>query len=238
MEILRSHEILLVNLARLVQRELLGHFLSEIKKRQPFKHFGERISSVIGEVHLSDINSVIGQIVVNYVGIITLDVEFEYFSIVLEELFLRFYPASSQLVFQVIHHKRVLFRHEFVHCFVLKVVERALEGVRLRDSQILVKFTSILVTIVYFYAFWKYFHFLTNTEVIYWQESFVVISQNLILFYITFCLLRNIPWGIPLFNYFSSVICKELSSKKKQILICLILSFSMGVSTALSLKYP
>jgi hypothetical protein len=143
----------------------LGIFYLKLKEK-PFKHFGERISAVIGEVDLPDIDGVVSQVIMYNVGIVTLDVEFEYFPVVLEKLFLGFNPSSSQLVLQIVHHKGVLFGHEFVHCFVLEVVERTLKGIRLGHSQARVKFTSILVTIVYFYAFRKYFHFLTNIEVI------------------------------------------------------------------------
>lgn len=106
----------------------MGIFYLKINLIEPFEHFRERVSSVIGEVNLPDINSIVCQIIVDNIRIVTLHVEFKHLSVILQELFLRFNSSTSQLVFQIIHHERVFFGDEFVDGFVLEVVQRTVVG--------------------------------------------------------------------------------------------------------------
>lgn len=107
LEVHRSEEVFLVDLARLVQGELLVHFLS-------FEHEGERVTAVVGRVDFADVDGVVGQVIVNDVRILTLNMELQDFAVVFQKLFLGFHAASAQFVFQVVHHLRVLDGDVFV----------------------------------------------------------------------------------------------------------------------------
>lgn len=103
LEILRTNEILSVNLTRLVQRKFLGKLLSS-------KHHREGVSSTILEIDFSDFNSVISEVVVQDIGNLTEDVVAEDFSVVLEELLLRGDLTTSKFVLSVVLHGVVLLR--------------------------------------------------------------------------------------------------------------------------------
>ena len=76
-------------LTRLVHIERLGQSLSS-------QVDGEGVSSVIREVHLSDLNCVVGKEVMPLeLQVSTLCVESENFSIVIQELFLRRYSTTT-----------------------------------------------------------------------------------------------------------------------------------------------
>jgi hypothetical protein len=76
----------------------LGIFYLEFrvdnKVNLPFKHFGVRVSSVVGKVDFANVNGVIGQIEMYYIGVVTLNVEFQDLPVILEELFLRLHSAA------------------------------------------------------------------------------------------------------------------------------------------------
>lgn len=107
LEIGGREEVFLVDLARLVQGEFLEHLLS-------FEHQGEGVSPVVGGIHFADVDGVIGQVVMDDVGVLGLDVELQDFSVVLQKLFLGLDTAAPQLVFEVVHHLRVLNRDIFI----------------------------------------------------------------------------------------------------------------------------
>ena len=75
------------------------------------QHHGEGVAATIGIVDFLDFNCVIGQIVVQYVRDITPHIEFEYFPVVFQELFLRSDFASSEFMLKVVFHFLVLLRH-------------------------------------------------------------------------------------------------------------------------------
>jgi hypothetical protein len=112
-EVLGSHVFLLIHLTRLIEGKLLMQLLSRIKK-WPFEHEREGVSAVIGEVDLSDVDGVVGQVIVDNVGVIGHHVEKEYFTVVLQELFLGLDSATAQLVLEVIHHAGVFLRNVFI----------------------------------------------------------------------------------------------------------------------------
>jgi hypothetical protein len=107
LEVHGSEKVFLVDLARLVEGELLVHFLS-------FEHERERVTAVVGRVDFADVDGVVGQVIVNDVRILTLNMELQDFAVVFQKLFLGFHTASTQFVFQVVHHLRVLDGDVFV----------------------------------------------------------------------------------------------------------------------------
>jgi hypothetical protein len=94
--------LLLVNLTRLENLRSLGDLHSLEEKRSV-------VLSIIGEMHLSDVHSVVSEVVVNDVGFSNARyVESEHFSVIVKELLLRSNFSSSQFVLKEVHHLLVL----------------------------------------------------------------------------------------------------------------------------------
>lgn len=199
LEVLGGEKVFLVDLARLVQGKLLKEFLS-------LEHQGERVSAVVRRVHFSDVDGVIGEIVVNDIRILGLDVELQDFAVVLQKLFLRLHAAASQLVFQVVHHLGVLHGDIFILKIVVEVVHRARFTGLLRHAQIVIKFSRVLIAVVEVDFLGVDIHLLSDHEIIHGEEFFIPRAKD----FLTFQKgpLRNSRIFLFIFNDFNAVIFK------------------------------
>ena len=81
-------------LARLIHVERLWQSLSS-------QIYGERVSTIIGEVHLSDLDSVVSQEVVPFeLEVSALRVESKNFSIIIQKLLLGWNTSTSEFLFE------------------------------------------------------------------------------------------------------------------------------------------
>ena len=115
LEVLRSNIVLLIDLARLVQTEFLVELLS-------LEHQRKRVSPVIREIALPDVDGVVRQIVVDDVRVVCDHIEQKHLPVVLQELFLTLDSTPAQFVLQVIHHAGVLHRDVLVLQSVVEIV--------------------------------------------------------------------------------------------------------------------
>jgi len=87
----------------LINSKSLWQFLSS-------EVYWKTVSSVIREVNLSDLNCIIcKEIMPDELKIITCDEELEYFSIIIKELFLRWYSSSTKFLFEELQELWIFF---------------------------------------------------------------------------------------------------------------------------------
>lgn len=129
------------SLTRLVDVKRFGKFLSS-------EVDGEGISSIVREMHLSDLNSVISQEVVpDELQVITSREESENLAVEVEELLLRGNSTSTKLLLKVLEQLRVLLRRHGLQGLG-EVVFGAGLSISLRSSTIKEERSGILVSVV------------------------------------------------------------------------------------------
>jgi len=114
----------------------------------PGKELRERVVSIILSVHFEYLHGIVCQEVSNDEGpVLEFTVEAKDFPIVIEELFLGLYFASSELFLHVMKHLRIFFG-ENGNLRGHEVVNGAALGRRLRVAKSFIKLTSVLINVI------------------------------------------------------------------------------------------
>jgi hypothetical protein len=119
---------------------------------------------------------------VNDIRILGLYVELQDFSVVLQKLFLGLHASASQFVFQVVHHLGVLHGDIFILKIVVEVINRTRLTGLLGHSQVIIKFSCVLIAVVEVDFLGVDIHLLSDHEIIYGEEFLISSSKDFLTF--------------------------------------------------------
>lgn len=142
----------------------------------------------------------------NDIRILRLNVELQDSAVILQKLFLGLHASASQLVFQIVHHLGVFHGDVFILKIVVEVIHRTRFTELLWHSQVIIKFSCVLIAVVEVDFLGVDVHLLADHEIIHREEFLIISSKDFLTFQKGS--LRNSRIFLFIFNDFNAVIFK------------------------------